>query len=161
MPSMTVILLSSEENEFSLLCFHILIYCLTTGKSGAENSALLVETCEQSPCSQAAVVIPTYEISFTSDVAFANAFLFNTANQPSAVPGNFEALSSKGMNIDPVEWVGSLQVNDAARPGSFVNIYPGEKFYVRTQVSSGWTISDVYTFTLQNSDQVCHLGGFM
>lgn len=50
MPSMTVILLSSEENEFSLLCFHILIYCLTTGKSGAENSALLVETCEQSPC---------------------------------------------------------------------------------------------------------------
>lgn len=47
---MTVILLSSEENEFSLLCFHILIYCLTTGKSGAENSALLVETCEQSPC---------------------------------------------------------------------------------------------------------------
>lgn len=50
MPSMTVILLSSEENEFSLLCFHILIYCLTTGKSGAENSALLVETCKQSPC---------------------------------------------------------------------------------------------------------------
>lgn len=47
---MTVILLSSEENEFSLLCFHILIYCLTTGKSGAENSALPVETCEQSPC---------------------------------------------------------------------------------------------------------------
>lgn len=30
--------------------FHILIYCLTKGKSGAENSALLVETCEQSPC---------------------------------------------------------------------------------------------------------------
>lgn len=50
MPSMTVILLSLEENEFSLLCFHILIYCLTTGKSGAENSALPVETCEQSPC---------------------------------------------------------------------------------------------------------------
>ena len=50
MPFMTVILLSSEENEFSLLCFHILIYCLTTGKSGVENSALLVETCEQSPC---------------------------------------------------------------------------------------------------------------
>ena len=47
---MTVILLSSEENEFSLLCFHILIYCLMTGKSGAENSALLVETCEESPC---------------------------------------------------------------------------------------------------------------
>lgn len=42
MPSMTVILLSSEENEFSLLCFHILIYCLTTGKSGAENSALFI-----------------------------------------------------------------------------------------------------------------------
>lgn len=50
MQSMTVILLSSEENEFSLLCFHILIYCLTTGKSGAENSALLVETCKQFPC---------------------------------------------------------------------------------------------------------------
>ena len=108
--------------------------------------------------SQAAVVIPTYEISFTSDVAFANAFLFNTANQPSAVPGNFKALSSQGMNIDPVEWAGSLQVNDAARPGSIVRIYPGEKFYVRTQVSSGWTMSGVYTFTLQNSDQVCHLG---
>lgn len=55
--------------------------------------------------SQAAVVIPTYEISFTSDVAFGKAFLFNTANQPSAVPGNFKALSSEGMNIDPVEWV--------------------------------------------------------
>ena len=65
------------------------------------------------------------------------------------------------MNIDPVEWTGSLQVNDAARPGSFVNIYPGDKFYVRTQVSSGWTMSGVYTFTLQNSDQVCHLGGIM
>jgi hypothetical protein len=65
------------------------------------------------------------------------------------------------MNIDPVEWTGSLQVNDAARPGSLVNIYPGEKFYVRTQVSSGWTMSGVYTFTLQNSDQVCHLGGIM
>ena len=111
--------------------------------------------------SQAAVVIPTYEISFTSDVAFANAFLFNTANQPSAAPGNFDALSSQGLNIDPVEWTGSLQVNDAARPGSFVNIYPGGKFYVRTQVSSGWTMSGVYTFTLQNSDQVCHLGGIM
>ena len=100
-------------------------------------------------------------MSFTSDVAFANAFLFNTANQPSAAPGNFDALSSQGLNIDPVEWTGSLQVNDAARPGSFVNIYPGDKFYVRTQVSSGWKMSGVYTFTLQNSDQVCHLGGIM
>ena len=111
--------------------------------------------------SQAAVVIPTYEISFTSDVAFENAFLFNTANKPSAAPGNFNALSSQGLNIDPVEWTGSLQVNDAARPGSFVNIYPRGKFYVRTQVSSGWTMSGVYTFTLQNSDQVCHLGDIM
>lgn len=111
--------------------------------------------------SQAAVVTPTYKISFTSDVAFSNAFLFNTAKQPSAAPENFNALSSQGLNIDPVKWVGSLQVNDAARPGSFVNIYPGNKFYVRTKVSSGWTMSGVYTFTLQNSDQVCHLGGIM
>lgn len=125
-----------------------------------ECSLFFFENQEAVSLSQAAVVIPTYEISFTSDVAFAKAFLFNTANQPSAVPGNFKALSS-GMNIDPVEWVGSLQVNDAARPGSFVNIYPGEKFYVRTQVSSGWMMSGVYTFTLQNSDQVCHLGGIM
>ena len=106
-------------------------------------------------------MIPTYEISFTSDVAFANAFLFNTANQPSGSPGNFDALSSNGMNIDPVEWEGFLPVNNASSPGSLVHIYPGEKFYVRTQVSLGWTMSGVYTFTLQNSDQVCHLGSIM
>lgn len=58
MPSMTVILLSSEENKFSLLCFHILIYCLTTGKSGAENSALFIETCEAVSLSQDAAVNP-------------------------------------------------------------------------------------------------------
>ena len=136
---------------FSLIIEHFLWEC----------SLFFFENQEAVSLSQAAVVIPTYEISFTSDAAFGKAFLFNTANQPSAVPGNFEALSSEGMNIDPVEWVGSLQVNDAARPGSFVNIYPGEKFYVRTQVSSGWMMSGVYTFTLQNSDQVCHLGGIM
>ena len=87
-------------------------------------------------------------------------YLILQTNHPAA-PGNFDALSSQGLNIDPVEWTGSLQVNDAARPGSLVNIYPGDKFYVRTQVSSGWTMSGVYTFTLQNSDQVCHLGGIM
>ena len=106
--------------------------------------------------SQEAVEIPTYEISFTSHVAFMNVFLFNTANQPSGSPENFDALSSNGMDIDPVEWAGFLQVNNASSPGSLVNIYPGEKFYVRTQVSSGWAMSGVYKFTLQNSDQVCH-----
>lgn len=49
MPSMTVILLSSEENEFSLLCFHILIYCLTTGKSGAETPLFLLKSVSSLP----------------------------------------------------------------------------------------------------------------
>lgn len=126
-----------------------------------ECSLFFFEKQEAVSLSQATVIIPTYEISFTSDVAFANVFLFNTANQPSATPGNFDALSSQGSNIDPVECTNSLQVNDAARPGSFVNIYPGDKFYVRTQVTLGWMMSGVYSFTLQNSDQVCHLGDIM
>jgi hypothetical protein len=105
-------------------------------------------------------VVPTntsyYDVTILSEYGERVQFM-----KKSGAPGNFNALSSQGLNIDPVEWTGSLQVNDAARPGSFVNIYPGDKFYVRTQVSSGWTMSGVYTFTLQNSDQVCHLGGIM
>lgn len=46
---MTVILLSSEENEFSLLCFHILIYCLTTGKSGAKTPLFLLKPVSSLP----------------------------------------------------------------------------------------------------------------
>jgi hypothetical protein len=63
-----------------------------------------------------------------------------------------------GINLDPVQWQGYLKVNDSSNPGVTQRINPGEKFYVRVQNSSGWTMSQVYTFTLQNSDQVCTLG---
>lgn len=129
-----------------------------TGNGWVLHSAILVETREGVSLSQAAAPIPTYEISFESNIAFAAAFLFNTANIPSAPPGNFDALSGMGINLDPVQWQGYLEVNDSSNPGVTQRINPGEKFYVRVQNSSGWTMSQVYTFTLQNSDQVCTLG---
>ena len=129
-----------------------------TGNGWVLHSAILVETREGVSLSQAAAEIPTYEISFESNIAFANAYLFNTANVPSAPPGNFDALSSEGLNIDPIYWQGYLEVNDTSNPGVIQRINPGEKFYVRVQNASGWTMSQVFTFTLQNSDQVCTLG---
>jgi hypothetical protein len=97
--------------------FHILIYCLTTGKSGAENSALFIETCEAVSLSQASRII-SGTINFQSNLGIAHAWLFNSSSTPSGSANTYNEMDTgMGMNPSPISWKNSLPVNNVSCAG--------------------------------------------